>query len=140
MRRYIVLSLFLILSTTGITNVANSQATPVDDIAVEDAKDLMKEMSKQYSECAALFMDIMRLVYQKEGKNAKFNDLNRRTKFAFVTAKGFTRIAGEDPEAASENINALADTFIDEMTKGNNNDKFQRLKSKCEQMTDKSEK
>lgn len=139
MRRFIVLCLFLILSTTGISSAKNSKVKSDEDIAVEDVKDRIREMTSQYSQCAALFIDFMRVEYYKNGESAKYKDYDRRTKLAFVTTEGFIRMYGRDPEGASKAVNDLAVNFIDEMVLGNNKDKFERLNAKCEQITDISE-
>lgn len=128
-RLNIFLSLLFILCGTCIGK-ANS-----DDLA--KLNDMLNEMSKEYSDCAALFLNFTMAEELQNGDSAKHKELQQKAYDTLSVATKFGEMAGQDSKAIEGNIVKISEQFNKEIRQGNNKNRFLDLGLKCLKMAEK---
>lgn len=129
MRLNIFLYSFLLLCSTSVAKADG------DDII--KLKAMLVNMSIEYSECAAIFMNFVTVAEQTSGDSAELKDLQQKTYDTKFAAKKFREMAGLNPEATEDKIAKMYEDFNKELTQGNNQDKYAKLGLKCKKMAEK---
>ena len=129
MRLNIFLYSFLLLCSTCVAKADG------DDI--RKLKAMLINMSKEYSECAAIFLNFAMVAERTRGDSAELKDLQQKTYDTMFAAKKIGEMAGLTPEATKDKIAKIYEDFNKELTQGNNQDKYINLGLKCKKMAEK---
>lgn len=129
MRLNIILySLFLLCSTC----VAKADS---DSITKRNA--MLSEMSREYSECAAIFVNFMIVQKQLDENSAEVKLLEQKVQDTISGAAKFGEMVGQTPKSIEGNIIKIAQDFDKEIKQGNSKNKFISLGLKCVEIAEK---
>lgn len=129
MRLNIFLYSFLILCSTCVAKADSNDITKLNAMLIN--------MSKEYSECAAIFLNFTMAVEHTSGDSAKLKDLQQKTYNTMYAAKKIGEMAGQNPKSIEDNIAKIFEDFNKELRRRNNQDKYINLGLKCDKMAEK---
>ena len=129
MRLNIILYSFLLLCSTCAAKADSDNITKLNA--------MLSEMSREYSECAAIFLNFTMAEEHQSGNSAKLKDLKQKTYDTMFAATKFGEMAGQNPKSIDGNIAKMTEDFNKEIRQGNSNNKFISLGLKCVEIAEK---